>query len=256
MKRNALCRSSWLLACITLALVPARADIYGAGSGGLLLNPTADMPAKGQLTPSALAIPQEGPGAVGGSRTLASYGISYGLSENISIGATHLRLNPTRGVKAEPSNGASIKVRLLKGKTDGRPDVVVGGGFLSGGDLDAQFGFVTARFATESGIKDRPAHLHVGVMYADDLWGAQRKEAAAFVGVNVPLAKNLEAFAEIRQRMKAVPVAQSDVHPPTAVGLVWSPIKRVKIFGGVATNGQSREYRPSIGVGYTVGVGK
>ena len=63
------------------------------------------------------------------------------------------------------------------------------------------------------------------------------------------------AFAEIRQRMgiDAGAVGTPDVRAPRAAGLVWEPTGGLKIFLGVANNGQSRSTGPSIGIGYTLG---
>lgn len=240
-----------------MAEKPSCASIYGPG--GLLLNPTAEMPQKGELTPSALAIPQDAPGALGGNRTLASYGLTYGVTENIELGINHLRLNPTAGAKADPSNGASLKVRLLRGKVDGRPDVIIGGNFLSGGDLDGETGFIAARFATAlNQSASKTANLHLGLMYANNLWGIQRRELVPYVGLDMELLKNLRAFAEVRQRMGVDgPIGGlnvPDVRAPHALGVVWQPKGSLKIFLGIANNGQSRSTRPSIGIGYTVGV--
>ena len=243
---------------VALSVAPAQASIYGPG--GLLINPTADMPEKGALSPSALGMKQDGPGALGGRRTVTSYGLTYGLSDNIELGVNHLRLNPTSGAKADPSNGASLKWRFLRGKVDGRPDVVLGGNFLSGGDLDGQTAFLAARFATKisdgEATRRNTANLHLGLMYANDLWGFRRRELVPYAGVDIPLAKRLRAFAEIRQRMgiDAGAVGTPDIRAPHAAGLVWEPTGGLKIFLGVANNGQSRSTGPSIGIGYTVGV--
>jgi hypothetical protein len=255
-------RISWgvvfLLWLSAVFIAPIQASIYGPG--GLLINPTADMPEKGALSPSALGMKQDGPGALGGRRTLASYSLTYGLSDNIELGINHLRLNPTGGAKADPSNGASVKWRFLRGKVDGRPDVVLGGNFLSGGDLDGQTAFLAARFATKindgEATRGNTANLHLGLMYANDLWGFRRRELVPYAGVDIPLAKRLRAFAEIRQRMgiDSGAVGTPDVRAPRAAGLVWEPGGGLKIFLGVANNGQSRSTGPSIGIGYTVGV--
>lgn len=245
------------IAAVAISVKPTQASIYGPG--GLLLNPTADMPQKGELTPATLGIKQDGPGALGGRRTLASYGLTYGLSDNIELGVTHLRLNPTTGPKADPSTGASLKLRLLRGKVDGRPEVVVGGNFLRGGDIDGQTGFVAARFATALNEKgSKTANLHLGLMYANELWGIKRHELVPYVGIDMELIKNVRAFAEVRQRMGVDgPVGGlnvPDVRAPRALGLVWQPMGGLKIFVGSANNGQSRSMRPSVGIGYTVGV--
>ena len=248
-------RGRWWLAMTTvttgLLVLPAQAQsIYGPG--GLLLNPTADMPAKGQLSPAALALQQSGPGAVGGRRTLATYSLNYGLTENIEIGATHVRLNPTgAGTKPDPSQGASVKVRLLRGKVDGRPDVVAGASFLSGGDLDAQTGFLAARFSTGSEEPEKQTNLHFGLLYARELYGARRDRVAPYAGVDTPLTKNVRGFAEVRMRLKADDPTQRDVRTPVAVGLVWNPWRNIKVLVAVANHGPSRQYRPAIGVGYT-----
>lgn len=242
---------------LLIGMAPAQASIYGPG--GLLLNPTAELPPQGELTPAALGIKQDGPGALGGRRTLASYGLTYGVSDNIELGVTHLRLNPTVGAKSDPSTGASLKLRLLRGKIDGRPDVVIGGNFLSGGDLDGQSGFLAARFSTALDEKNKKtANLHLGLMYANELWGIKRRELMPYAGVDMELLKNLRAFAEVRGRMGVDgPVGGlnvPDVRAPRAIGLVWQPLGGLKIFVGSANNGQSRSMSPSIGIGYTVGV--
>lgn len=237
------------LVCLAL---PAAASIYGPG--GLLLNPTADMPPKGEITPSALAIQQDGQGVPANRRTLASYGLTYGLSDNIEVGITHTRLNPTNAPKPDPSNGASLKWRLRQGRVDGCPDVVVGGNFLGGGDLDAKVGFLATRFSTsEIGSKGN-SHLHLGLMYIDELYEIKRHKLVPFAGFDIPLAKKLRAFAEISTRADATGGGVGDVRAPHAYGLIWQPLGHLKIFAGMANNGQNFTARPSIGIGYTVGV--
>src|SRR2546428_12259654 len=87
-------------------------SIYGPG--GLLLNPPADFPARGQSTPSVLLIPQDS-AAIGGRRTWTSYTLDYGATDKLELGATHLKIAPGDTAFHSGSTGGFAKYRLLDG---------------------------------------------------------------------------------------------------------------------------------------------
>jgi hypothetical protein len=243
-----------IMLAVTLATGrPAQAQsIYGPG--GLFLNPTADFPAKGQLNPAFLVIPQEGPGVLGDRRTLTSYTLDYGVSDRLEAGITYLKVNPGSGGFEEGSSGGFAKYKLVEGRPGGRPDVAVGASLVGGGDVDARTAFVALRYTPRQGQYSRhPVHLHAGLLYADKLYGIDRNDVVPYAGLDVRVARNVTAFAEVRAKMEGKPSALSDVKPPNAVGLVWQPARNFKIAVAYANNGQSDRNKWSFGVGYALG---
>jgi hypothetical protein len=219
-------------------------SIYGPG--GLFLNPTADFPAKGQLTPAVLVLPQEN--ALSKRRTWMSYSVDYGLRGDLEIGVTHLKVNPGQA----GSTGGSFKYRLVQGRRPGAPDVAVGAGFLTGGDVNAAVVFTALRFTFEP-YRRHAGHVHLGLLYADRLIGNQRRNTLPFGGLDVALTDNLTLFGEMRSRSTR-PASAADLKPPSAVGLVWSPTRLTKIVIAYADNGRSRIHKLSFGVGYRIGL--
>lgn len=229
----------------------AAQSVYGPG--GLLLNPTASFPQKGQITPAILVIPTDRP--AGDKRTWVSYSLGYGLSEKWEVAATYLKVNPSGGPTfgGAGSAGASAKYRLLEGKPGERPDVAIGGGFLSGGDSDASLGYVAARFSPQREETRNRAYLHAGLMYAGELNGYRRNDWAVYGGADVEITPKLTLFGEIRSEMDAETDAASDLHPPSAIGVVWRPTRGLKLVVAWANNGTSTQHNASVGIGYGIG---
>jgi hypothetical protein len=225
-------------------------SIYGPG--GLFLSPTADFPAKGETTPALLVIPQDS-AKLGGRRTWASYTLDYGVSDRLEVGVTHLDINPSRPPFQDGSTGGFAKYRLIEGKAGIRPDVAVGAGFLGGGDADAQVGFIALRFSARDTKPHHAAHLHLGLLYAEDLNGVTRQDLVPYGGVDYELSRNLILFAEMRALMDAKPHA-ADLHPPRAFGVVWRPARYLKVAVAYANNGWSSKLQPSFGIGYKIAI--
>jgi hypothetical protein len=246
-------RFALLAAAASLMLAGgARAQsIYGPG--GLFLNPTADFPARGQITPSVLVIPQaSGPSALGGKRTWYSYSLDYGVTERIEIGVTHLKVAPGGTGFKDGSTGGSVKYKLVEGRPGNRPDVAIGAGFLTGGDVNASVQFVALRF-TPKGMAKHPMHLHLGAFYANVLNQFQRRNLVPYAGVDYQLSDSLILFGEMRARSTR-PEAAADVKPPSAIGLVWQPSSAIKVALAYANNGWSDSHKLAFGVGYRIGI--
>jgi hypothetical protein len=243
-----------VMLAVTLAggRVTQAQSIYGPG--GLFLNPTADSPAKGQLNPAFLLIPQDGPGVIGGRRTLTSYTLDYGVSDRLEAGITYLKVNPGTDEFKHGSTGGFVKYKLVEGRTGGRPDVAIGASLVGGGDVDARTAFVALRYTPRQAQNSRhPVHLHAGLYYADKLYDIDRNDVVPYAGLDVRITKNVTGFAEIRAKMDGEPSVLSDVKPPSAVGVVWQPGKNFKIAVAYANNGQSDHNKWSFGVGYALG---
>jgi hypothetical protein len=244
---------AYFIAVLTLALIfvlgggTEAQSIYGPG--GLFLNPTADFPAKGQLTPAFLLIPQES-NELGGRRTWTSYTLDYGLTDRLEIAGTYLRVNPGSSGFRDGSFGGSLKYKVIEGQPGRRPDVAVGIGILGSGDVDAQVGFVALRYSLKEQEPRHPAHFHLGALYADDLNGVTHQDLVPYGGVDYTLTRNLIAFAEMRARMRAKPIGASDTEPPSAVGLVWRPTASLKLALALANNGWSDGHKLSFGIGF------
>jgi hypothetical protein len=242
-------RHSTLLLLLISSLFQLATEAHGQsiyGPGGLFLNPTADFPAKGQFTPAFLVIPQES-AALGGRRTWTSYSLDYGLSERIEIGTTYLKVNPGNPPFEDGSLGGYAKYRLFEGQNGGRPDVAIGVSILGGGDVDAEVGFIAARFSPKEPDPRHPAHLHVGLLYADKLNGVTREDVVPYGGFDVGITPELLFFGEARALMEA------DLAPATAVGFVWTPFRSLKLAIAYANNGWSGGNKLSFGVGYRIG---
>jgi hypothetical protein len=242
-----------LVATLAVGGAVSAQSIYGPG--GLFLNPTADFPPKGQLTPAILRIPQaSGPNGLDARRTWYSYSLDYGLTEKLEVGAVYLKIAPGGGQThdfQDASIGGFAKYRILDGSVGGRPDVAVGGSFLTGGDANARVAFAALRFTPRLDLR-YPAHLHLGVLYANQLNKFQRHNTLPYVGVDLGLSDTLIFFAEVRARATK-PAGAADVKPPSAVGLVWQPSRSLKIVVAYADNGWSDSHKISVGIGHLIG---
>jgi hypothetical protein len=235
---------------VSFALITASASAQSIyGPGGLLLNPTADFAPKGRLSPAVLWIPSRD--TAGQKNNLYSVGANYAATDRLEIGATYLKTAPGRGW-GQPSIGGSVKYKLVGSGVGWKPDVAVGASVLGGGDLNARTAFLAARFTPLPKSK-YPLHLHTGVLYADELYGTTRHDAALFFGADIALTPNLIAFAEYRQKLKAEDGGEPDIKAPNAIGVVLMPSDDYKVVLAYANNGQSTNNKLAIGVGFTLG---
>jgi hypothetical protein len=220
-------------------------SIYGPG--GLLLNPTADLPPVGQLTPAVLVLPQESD-AIGGWRTWTSVILDYGLAERWEVGAIYLDASGFPEGR-DGSIGAFGKYQILPG-SQRSPAVAVGAGFLTGGDLNGQTLFLAARQELSRPGSAHPLRLHAGVFYADELNGTERDDLVPYVGLEYGLSRTMRLFGEWRSEMRG------DIEPVAAVGVLLRPGDRYHVALALANNGRSDGLRFSIGVGYTIRSGR
>lgn len=236
-----------VLAGLVVASVPAAAQsIYGPG--GLFLNPTADFAPKGQLSPAALYIPTNEPDR---KTSLYSLGADYAISDKVEGGITYIKLAPG-GDQPHGSFGGSLKFKLRQGR-GWDPTLAAGGSYLGGGSLNARTAFFAAKFAPDFAPPKHPVFLHAGLLYADQLWGAKRKDLVPYVGATVELTRGVTAFGEWRERMKAYDPSPGDIRAPQAFGVILAPSEDYKLVLAYANNGQSTDDKFSVGVGFTLG---
>ena len=229
-------------------------SIYGPG--GLLLNPTADMPDKGQITPAILVIPQgreDGPGHL----TWSSYSVDYGATKNLEVGGTYLKINPGGDRFQHGSAGLYAKYRLLS-ERPGRPiSIAIGATALGGGDANASTAFAAARW-TAFRVKSRPVHIHAGAMYIRELDGVRHNKAVPYIGIDYALSRRLTLFAEQRAKMGS---GSSEDLPgyylARSIGVAWQLHGRYKLVLAYARNGwEETPDHFSIGIGYSIGGGR
>jgi hypothetical protein len=235
---------------VTSAAPQAHAQsIYGPG--GLFLNPSADLPEKGQITPAVLVMPQRL--QQGGRLTWSSYSLDYGLSDKWEIGTTYLKVNPGSGEFKNGSAGLYAKYKVLAEVPRRRPALAVGGNFLEAGDSEARTAFAALRFSpTRPGAK-HPAALHLGAMYIDKLDGIKYREWAPFAGAELSLTDHLSTFAEVRPRLTPQNGATKGTFANRSLGLVWKPIQHFKFILVYGSNGwNDKSSQLGFGIGYAL----
>lgn len=227
------------------------------GPGGLLLNPTADLPAKGKITSAALVIPEKRDGAPG-HLTWTAYTVDYGASEDLEVGLTHLKVSPGSPAQFDKgSTGLYAKYRLLPAKPGQPVQVAVGGGFLAGGDADGANVYATVRYSPLKASNPRQLRLHTGAIYIDKQDNIKRSRVVPFVGADYALAQDWTLFAEARASMPVRSNNADGTHVPRAAGVIYQPGQNFKLVLAYATNGwNSSGPRFSIGIGYGLGGGR
>ena len=144
-----------LLLSLFLLAAPASAQsLYGPG--GLFLHPTASLPPKGQWTPSFLFLPTHQP-IDDDTRIWLSSSLDYGVTDNLEVGAIFLKVT---GWDHDASVGGFFKYRLLS-ETANRLAIAFGFTGLTGGDVNAQIGFLALRKQYEAGRYPLAAHMDV-----------------------------------------------------------------------------------------------
>jgi hypothetical protein len=217
-------------------------SIYGPG--GLLLNPTADVPLPGRLTPSVLVIPQDS-SRLGGLRTTTSVAVDYGLAPRWEVGAIYLTISGAGAAGRSPSFGGFAKYQLLPG-SERTPAVAIGGSVLTGGDVNAQTAFLAVRQNLTRPGSAHPLRLHAGAFYANELVGVNRDKIVPYVGLEYAASRTVSVFGEWRSELP------HDLKSAYAVGVLVKPTENYRILLGFANNGLSQSARFSFGVGFTI----
>ncbi|MGV3721705.1 MAG: YjbH domain-containing protein [Actinomycetota bacterium] len=226
---------------LTLGLTaPASAQsLYGPG--GLFLFPTASVPPKGQLTPGILVLPQHNP-AFDSTRTWLSGSLDYGLTDDLEIGATIVKVG---GWQRDASAGGFFKYRLLD-EEDGLPAVAIGFTQLAGGDVNTRVGFLALKKSWTVG-KDHPLIGHVGVQYADEIDGISRHEWQPYAGLEYGITTRLSFIVEGRPRMRA------EFGAPIALTLAYQVSDDWRLALTWANNGLSDTPKFGFGAGISLG---
>jgi hypothetical protein len=217
-------------------------SIYGPG--GLLLNPTADVPRQGRLTPSVLVIPQDS-SRLGGLRTTTSAALDYGPAPRWEVGAIYLTISGAGAAGRSPSYGGFAKYQILPG-SERTPAVAVGGSVLTGGNVNAQTAFLAVRQNLTRPGSAHPLRLHLGAFYANELVGVDRDKIVPYAGLEFAATRTVSAFAEWRSKLPR------DLKSAYAVGVVLKPTESYRILLAYANNGLSQSPKFSIGVGFTI----
>jgi len=229
-----------LLAFCALALpLPASAQsLYGPG--GLFLHPTASLPEPGKLTPAILVLPQHDR-ASNDTRTWISGSLDYGLSRNLEIGATVVKVSAW---DRNPSAGGYFKYRLLE-ETPNRPAAAFGLTQLGGGDVNTRVGFFALR--KELGGERFPVTAHLGVLYSDEVDGIDHHRWEPYAGVEVGLAPKWTLALEGRARTEAYNGT------PLAVTAIYHPSRDWKLALTWANSGRSNNPYFGFGAGISLG---
>ncbi|RYG71201.1 hypothetical protein EON80_05590 [bacterium] len=225
------------------------------GPGGLFLNPTADFPKQGQVTPAVLVMPQR---LDNGNRlTWSSYSVDYGLTDKWELGATYLKINPGSSEFKDASGGLYAKYKVLEEVPQKRPALAVGGNFLSGGDANARTAFAALRFTpTRAGAK-RPVGLHLGAIYIDQLEGIKHRELSPFAGIDYTISSRLSAFAEVRSALEPESGGTNGTFASRSLGVVWKPVNNFKLVLAYGSNGwNDKSSQLGFGIGYALRGGR
>jgi hypothetical protein len=223
------------------------------GPGGLFLHPTASMPARGQLTPAVLVLPQHHPVA-DQTRTWVSVSAAYGATDDLEVGATYLKV---ANWDREGSGGGFARYRFLR-ETSSRPAAAVGFTYLGFGDVNARTAFMAFQKQVNlptsgSGKEDEaeeprhPVILHLGALYIQELDGFSHHQWEPYGGVEVGVAPRLRFIAEGRPRGNA------EFGTPLALTLAYQYGASGRLALTWANNGLSDDPRFGFGAGFAVG---
>jgi hypothetical protein len=237
--------SRWFTCALLVLWLAAPASAQSLyGPGGLFLHPTASTPPRGQFTPSFLFLPQHNP-AADSTRIWLSSSLDYGLTDNLEIGGTFLKVT---GWNRDPSFGGFIKYRFLD-ETETIPALAVGFTGLGFGDVNTRIGFFAARkqFNRDGRF---PVTLHLGVQYVDVVDGVEKDEFQPYAGVELGLTSRLSFIAEGRPRMTG------EFGTPLALTLSYRVTRNWNFAVTWANNGLSDTPKFGFGAGFSLGTGK
>jgi hypothetical protein len=212
------------------------------GPGGLFLNPTADVPPKGQLTPALLVLPQRIPSTPGLHEfpTWVSGSLDYGVANDVEIGFTSLAITDF-----ETSYGGSFKYRFLH-ESANRPAMAAGFAITGFGGSDTQEGFVALRKQLNKGER-HPIIGHVGLQYISMSAGLDYHQFLPYGGVEYGLARRFTLIGEVRPR------GRGDFKTSTALSLSYQYGRGGRVVLTWANTGQSTQPMFGFGVGYGIG---
>jgi len=229
-----------LLLSLALALPGRAQSLYGPG--GLFLHPTASLPEKGTAAPAVLGLPQRNPRA-DAVRTWISGSVSYGLLEDLELGATVVKVT---NWDRDASAGGFVKWRALR-ESGGRPAVAVGFTGLGGGDVDTRQAFLALRRELGTVGDRRTVVGHLGAQYSDIVDGISRHQVQPYAGLEVGLGGRLTFAAEGRPRMNR------EFGTPLALTVVYRASRSLRLAVTWANNGMSGAPKFGFGAGYALG---
>jgi hypothetical protein len=223
------------------AFVPAAAQtVYG--QGGLLLHPSAFMRPAGSLNFGASYFSQR-TGTTGRSEW-NPYSLSYAFSGRAEFGVTAIRHQGT-GIEAHTHVGPFVRYQFLP-DTPSHPAVG-----LQASDLPSDL-----RQTTVAGVLSHrfgPARraaltVHTGLEWVRTSGETgNQSDAAGFVGLQVPLTRELAITGEVGTKLKF------ERHSASAIGLMWASPAGPSVAIGWVNNGRSRSHEFFIGAGYPIG---
>ena len=212
------------------------------GPGGLFLNPTADVPPKGQLTAGLIVLEQRIPSTPGLHEfpVWVSGSLDYGVTPDVEIGFTSLGITDF-----ETSFGGSFKYRILR-ESAKYPAVAAGFGITGYGGSDSQLGFVALRKQVSQSAS-HPVVAHLGLQYISMLAGLEYHQFLPYGGVEVGLARRWTFIGEVRPRGKG------DFKTSTGVSVAYDYGHGGRLVLTYSNTGQSTQSRFGFGVGYGIG---
>lgn len=223
----------------TVAKPASAQSLYGPG--GLFLHPTADVPAKGKLTPAFLVLPQHNP-VEDSDRTWETFTLDYGLSDRLEVGLTGITV---AGWNKDPSVGGFFKYQFMQ-ETQNRPAAAIGFTGLIAGELNTRAGFLAFRKQVGN-ISKHPIVAHMGVQYVDVEDGLPRDEFRPYAGLEFGISSRLSFIAEARPR------GDREFGTPLALTLAYKVSDNWRLALSWANNGQSDRPMFGFGAGFSLG---
>lgn len=237
---------SCAIVCAAVCLLPIRSEaqtLYGLG--GLFIHPTALTPQRGEFSLSASWFSQRIAGQ--GSTEWAPFGLSYGVSDRLEVGALYADRLRTNGLR-RGSVGLFVRNQLLPEKAK-QPAVALSASYL-GSDVKLASVAGTASYHFRRG--DRTLVLgHAGVQWGWRGDGVPDTDAVSlFVGAEVPLGQGFSVLGEYGTRFAF------DYKERSALGLMWRSPRGFSVAAGYVNVGRSSENRFFVGVGVPIGGNK
>lgn len=212
------------------------------GPGGMFVHPNALMRAPGVWNVGASWFRQEG----GERRTeWAPFTVTGGITERLEAGVMLVR--ERTAAPATHSAGLFAKVRIQDFDAS-RPAIAVAASHIGG-----PVALTSVSVAGTWKIPGAPENTlaHAGVQWARRADGGRtRDDVAPYVGVQLPVTRDISAVAEYGTRFGFDRAARS------GFGAVWSAPAGHQVALGWVNIGRSQENQFFVGVGYPLGGGK
>lgn len=233
-----------LLAGFGLLLVISRPSaaqtIYG--QRGLFLHPSAFMRPAGSINFGATYFSQR-TGPTGHSEW-NPYSLSYAPTDRAEFGITAIRHQGT-GIETHQHVGPFVRYQLLPDSPSHPAAGLIASDLPSDLRQTTLAGVLSHRFGS---IRRAPFTVHTGFEWVRT--GGEtgnRTDIAGFVGLQVPLSREVAFVGEVGTKLKF------ERHSASGIGLMWASHAGPSVAIGWVNNGRSRSNEFFIGAGYPIG---